>query len=245
MPVSQPSLVSVLAGSAMIALFAGSSCKRDKEPEVAGYQPGQPQYGQAGYAGSTGYAGAPAYAGSTGYAGAPAYAGSTGYAGAPAYAGAGGAAPLPGAAGAAGTTGQSGKATALDPGAAAVVQPVMNELAKQHIVAGSKPLGSILAGNFQTGQTLEAQIQLQPNKCYSIVASSLPPVTELNLQLVAATPLPTLAPVLAADSETGPTAIIGKKPNCYKWAFPLPAAARVVIQVAAGSGLAGAQVYEK
>jgi hypothetical protein len=70
-------------------------------------------------------------------------------------------------------------------------------------------------------------------------------VSELNAQFVASTPLPTLAPVLATDSETGPTAVIGKKPNCYKWAFPVAAPVKLVLEVTAGSGLAAAQLYEK
>jgi hypothetical protein len=133
----------------------------------------------------------------------------------------------------------------IDPAAAAIVQPVLNELAKTHTVAGSKPLGSPIVGNFGTGQSLESAIQFQPQKCYSVVATSLPPVTELNVQFVAATPLPNLTPVLATDSDTGPTAVVGKKPNCYKWALPFPAAVKVVVQVAGGTGLAAAQVYEK
>jgi hypothetical protein len=133
----------------------------------------------------------------------------------------------------------------IDPAAASVVQPLVNQLAKSFTVAGAKPVGSLLAGNFQTGQTLEAQVQLQPQKCYTIVATALAPVSELNLQLVATTPLPNVSPVLATDSETGPTAVIGKKPNCYRWPFPLPAPAKVVLQVTGGSGLAAVQVYEK
>lgn len=212
------------------ALLLG--CGRDKEPETP-YQAAQPYGGQGGYPGTYpvaqgGAAGAGAY-GQPSYAGAP----TTDPGAAP------NTTPPTGAAGA------GSSATPIDPGAAAMVQPVINELAKAHTVAGAKPLGSALVGNFQTSQTLETTIQLQPNKCYTIVGTSLPPVTELNVQLVAATPLPGLMPVLAADSETGPTAVVGKKPNCYKWAFPVPAAAKIILQVAAGSGLAAAQIYEK
>jgi hypothetical protein len=145
----------------------------------------------------------------------------------------------------AGTPAAGGKATQLDATAGAVVQPILNELAKKETVAGAKPVGTAMVGNFATGSVLETQIQLQPNKCYSIVATSLPPVTELNVQLVAVAPIPGLAPVLAADSDTGPSAVVGRKPNCYKWALPLAAPAKVVVTVAGGSGLAAAQLYEK
>jgi hypothetical protein len=133
----------------------------------------------------------------------------------------------------------------LDITAAAVVQPILNELAKKETQPGAKAIGAAMVGNFPTNGVLETQIQLQPNKCYTIVATSLPPVAEVNVQLVAVAPLPGLAPVLATDMDTGPNAVLGRKPNCYKWALPLPAPAKVVLQVPAGSGLVAAQLYEK
>lgn len=220
-----PSLV------ALGALLVGS-CAREQEPAQSGYMPGQAQYGGQ-------YGQAPGYAATGGSAysagGAPAY-GAPGYAGTAASSVGGQPAATPG-------TPAGGAAHAIDPAAASILQPALNELAKAHVVAGSKPLGSPIAGNFQTGQSLETTIQLQPPKCYSVVATSLPPVTDLNAQLVAATPLPNFPLVLAIDDGSGPTAVVGKKPNCYKPLIPAPA--KVVIQVVAGSGLAAAQVYEK
>jgi hypothetical protein len=223
---------------ASLALLAGNACSHDKPPEAGGYQQGQVQYGQAGYGGQAG--GAPSAGG--GLSAPPGY-GQAGAAATPlSTGGVGGATstPAPAAGGA-----HTGSAQVIDPGAASMVQPIINELAKQFVVAGSKAIGAPLVGNFQTGQTLEGQVQLQPQKCYTVVATALPPVTELNVQLIAVTPLPNLTPVLAADSDTGPTAVIGKKPNCYKWPFPLPAPVKVVAQVVGGSGLAAVQVYEK
>jgi hypothetical protein len=225
----------------LVGFVLAAACAHDKQPETGGYQQGQVQYGQQTYAGASygaqGYAMGGAggqYGASPGYGQVtPPAAGSVG--------GTGGAALPPTSPPAA----SGGLAQVIDPGAAAMVQPILNQMAKSFTVAGSKPVGSLLVGNFQTGQTLEGQVQLQPQKCYTIVGTALPPVTELNLQLVAVTPLPNLNPVLATDSETGPTAVIGKKPNCYKWPFPLPAAAKVIAQVSAGSGLAALQVYEK
>ena len=133
----------------------------------------------------------------------------------------------------------------LDATAAAVVQPILNELARKETVAGAKAVGTAIVGNFPTNGVLETQVQLQPNKCYTVVATSLPPVAEVNVQIVAVAPLPGLAPVLATDMDTGPNAVLGRKPNCYKWALPLPAPVKVVLQVPAGSGLVAAQLYEK
>ncbi|HWA76884.1 MAG TPA: hypothetical protein VG937_31335 [Polyangiaceae bacterium] len=218
-------------------------CSHDKQPETGGYQQGQVQYGQQ-TAGQGGQAvGGQAPVAPPGYGQVPPAPGTTAGASVGGASTVGGAPALPPTA--AGATARGGGAQVVDPAAATVVQPVLNQLAKSFTVAGAKPVGSPLVGNFQTGQTLEGQVQLQPQKCYTIVATALAPVTELNLQLVATTPLPNLTPVLATDSETGPTAVIGKKPNCYRWPFPLPAPAKLVLQVAGGSGLAAVQVYEK
>ena len=62
-------------------------------------------------------------------------------------------------------------ATPLDPNAAAAATALLTPLAQQHIVAGAKPVGSAVAGQFQTGQSLTQQVQMQPGKCYTIVAA--------------------------------------------------------------------------
>jgi len=133
----------------------------------------------------------------------------------------------------------------VDPALAAAVTPLLTQLGASQTVAGSKPLGTALVGNVGGPQTLEQQITLQPNKCYTVVAAGMPPISELNVQLLAVTIIPGMAPVLAVDQDSGPSATLGKKPNCYKWALPLPTPVKVVVSAAGGQGLAGAQVYEK
>jgi hypothetical protein len=86
---------------------------------------------------------------------------------------------------------------------------------------------------------------LQPNKCYSVVAVGMPPIAELNVQILAVTIIPGMAPILATDQDTGATAVLGKKPTCYKWALPFPASVKVSVQSAGGQGVAAAQVFEK
>lgn len=135
--------------------------------------------------------------------------------------------------------------TAPDPALVAAVQPMLTQLASTQTVAGSKPLGTAFVGNVGGAQTLEQQIMLQPNKCYSAVAVGMPPISELNVQFVAVTIIPGMAPILATDQDTGPSATLGKKPNCYKWALPLPVAVRVLVTAAGGQGVAAAQVFEK
>jgi hypothetical protein len=214
-------------GLTSAAIF-GVACKQEKEAETGGYLQGGTPYPAAGAAGG------PAYVSTGGQTWSP----TTGAGGGGGVAGAGGLS-------AGGAVAAGGRAQAIDASAASVVQPLLNELAKKHAVAGSKPLGAPIVANFQPGQTFEAQIQLQPQKCYTVVATALPPITELNVEITLATPLANLSPVLAVDSETGTTAVVGKKPNCYKWAMPLGTPAKVVLRAAAGLGLAAAQVYEK
>ncbi len=135
--------------------------------------------------------------------------------------------------------------TAPDPALTAAVTPLLTQLASSQTVAGSKAVGAALVGNVGGTVTLEQQIMLQPNKCYSVVAVGMPPISELNVQILAVTIIPGMAPVLATDQDTGASATLGKKPNCYKWALPLPAAVKVVVTAAGGQGVAAAQVFEK
>jgi hypothetical protein len=136
-------------------------------------------------------------------------------------------------------------ATPIDPSMAAAVQPVLTQLAASKAPAGAKPIGSLLAANFQQGQQLEAQVQMEPGKCYTLVGAALPPVAELDLKLIAVTPLAGMAPVLAVDNTTGAQAVLGEKPNCFKWAWPIAAPVKVVVSVSSGQGLAAAQLFGK
>jgi hypothetical protein len=97
----------------------------------------------------------------------------------------------------------------------------------------------------QAGQQFEAVVQLQPGKCYTVVAVGLPPIGEMNVQLIATTPIPGMSPVLAEDQTTGPQGVLGKAPNCFKWPLPLPGGAKAVATTASGQGMAAFQVYEK
>ena len=107
-------------------------------------------------------------------------------------------------------------------------------------------LGTAVAGNFQQGQIMETQVQMNPGKCYTVVGAAVPTVTNLDIELVPLMPVPGLAsPVMAADQTTGPTAVVGAAPNCFKWALPVGGPMKVVVRVSAGSGIAAAQVFEK
>lgn len=144
------------------------------------------------------------------------------------------------------TTTQGAAATPLDPATAQTVTALIGPLAASMAMPGAKPVGAAIAGNFGQGQTLEQTVQMNPGKCYTIVGVAIPTITDLNIQLVPSIAIPGMpAAVVAADSSTGPQAIVGQQPNCYKWALPIGGTMKVVVTAAAGQGMAAAQVFEK
>jgi hypothetical protein len=135
-------------------------------------------------------------------------------------------------------------ATPLDPAAAAAATQLMTPIA-QTSAPGAKPVGSPIAGQFQQGQSLEGQIQMQPNKCYTIIGVGLPPIVNLDIQLAPFVAVPGLpAAVLAQDSTVASTAIIGEKQACYR-SGPIALPMKVIATVSQGNGVAAVQVYEK
>jgi hypothetical protein len=216
-----------LVAVALGALALGTACKKnDGETPPGGYVQGQVGTSAGGMGGLSGQGGAPAAAGFGGAAPVAAGGATAGPATLPTQAG-----PI---------------AQRLDATAAAAVQPILSGLVKDNVPAGAKPVGDVLVGNFTQGQTLDIPIQLVPNKCYTVVAMGLPPVTEVNVQLQLTTIIPGMAPVLAVDQDQGVSAVLGKKTACYKWMMGvIPAPGKVVVTVAGGSGLAAAQAFEK
>jgi len=137
----------------------------------------------------------------------------------------------------------TGAATPIDPMLASTATGPLFLLA-QTDAQGMAKEGPVVAGNFQAGQTLEASIQLNPGKCYTVLAVGVG-ITEMDITLVLATPLPGMSPVLAQDSGTGATASLGGKGNCYKWSAPLATPAKWVMKARTGQGIAAGQLYVK
>ncbi len=149
--------------------------------------------------------------------------------------------PIPVATATTGAPAQQADATT-----AAAATQLLTPLAQQNTMPGAKPLGPALAGNFQQGQSLEQTFQMSPGKCYTVVGAGLPTIQNLDIQIVPTAALPGLpAAVMAADSTQGSTAVVGGKPNCFKWALPMGAPVKMIVTVTAGQGAAAAQVYEK
>ena len=118
-------------------------------------------------------------------------------------------------------------------------------------VAGRKarprsPTHAARLGLSPEGGALTQEFTLMPGKCYTILGQGLPPVAELDMQLLAKPLMPSLPPaVLAADQTQGPSASIGSGKNCYKNPFPVAAPVILTLKASKGGGPAGAQVYSK
>lgn len=106
------------------------------------------------------------------------------------------------------------------------------------------PDSPVVAAQFQEGQVLEQPVQLMPNKCYTVVAFGAG-IQEMDISLVAVTPLPNVAGPLAQDNSTGNTASLGGKGNCFKWTWPVGINAKFVLKATRGAGMAAGQMFSK
>lgn len=137
-----------------------------------------------------------------------------------------------------------GMATPIAPMAAAAATPVLQAMAASE-TRGMSPEGGAFAGQFQAGQVLEQTFNLNPGKCYTVVAASVG-ITELDVMIQTVAPLPGVPPItVAQDQGTGPNATLGGGGNCFKNALPIGAPAKVVVRATAGSGMAVAQIFVK
>jgi hypothetical protein len=113
-------------------------------------------------------------------------------------------------------TGGACNAQRLDASAAAPAAAMLPTLAQAQVPPGAKPVGQAIAGQFQQGQCLQSQLQLQPGKCYTVVGAGGPGVTELDIEFVPMSPIPNVTPPpVAQDQGSGPNATLGPKPDCF------------------------------
>jgi hypothetical protein len=154
--------------------------------------------------------------------------------------------PLPGAGGQAGPqpsqVPSSGAATPIDPNLANVATVPLMAYSQQEAPAMARE-GNLIAGNFKEGQTLEQPFQLLPGKCYTVLAVGAG-VTQLDLAIVAVTPIPQASGVLAQTSGTT-NAALGGRGNCFRWELPVGINAKYVLRAARGMGIAAGQLYSK
>ena len=246
---------SVLVGVVTVSALVVACGKKDETPPPA-Y--GQPGYGQqpGGYPQQPGAAPQPGQPGAAPQPGFPQQPGQPGGApqpgqpgGAPAP-GQPGASPFPGipgfpapAPGGGGGGASGGTAQALDPNLAALAVGPLTLFANSEAPGMAKD-GPVVAGNFQTGQTLEGSFNFQPGKCYTLVAQGAG-ITSIGLEMQYVTPLPGLAPSIGRSSQSGAQASIGGKANCLRPISPFPAQATFIVTAKAGAGVGAAQLFSK
>lgn len=140
-------------------------------------------------------------------------------------------------------SGGGGQATPIPPAMAAAATPVMQGMAMTE-VPGMQPDGPTFAGQFSQGQVLEQPFNIQPGKCYSIVAVGIG-ITELDV-MIQVQPVPAFpAQTIAQDNTSGAQAVLGGKGNCFKNPLPVGGPAKVVMKATGGSGMAIGQLYSK
>jgi hypothetical protein len=120
---------------------------------------------------------------------------------------------------------------------------------------GMQPEGAALCGVVPEGQSLPSPVfLLQQGFCYTFLGQSLPPVAEVDMELIldlsgGAQLSPGLAAMaqrpLLVDTEAGEKASMGVKQNCYAWPWPIPGQAKLVLKARIGAGPIAAQVYKK
>lgn len=154
--------------------------------------------------------------------------------------------PFPAPGGTGGTTGPApgggSPATAIDPNFAGAATLPLGAFATTE-APGMVRDGGISAANFQEGQVMTQNINLQPGKCYTILAVGIG-IQEVDIQLVAS--VQGFSQQLAADKGNGAQASLGGKGNCYR--SPIPAVAlpaQYMVRATKGMGLAAAAVYVK
>lgn len=109
---------------------------------------------------------------------------------------------------------------------------------------GQSKEGNINAANFQQGQIQEVALTLQPGKCYTVLAVGVG-IQEVDIALVATTPIPGVSGVLARDSGGGSQASMGGKGNCYKLPVPISVPAKYVVTATRGGGIAASALFTK
>jgi hypothetical protein len=109
---------------------------------------------------------------------------------------------------------------------------------------GMQREGNIAAGQFREGDSLEVPMQLNPGKCYTVLAVGAG-IQEMHISLMSATPIPGQFQEVARDGGGGAQATLGGKGNCYKWPWPVGAQGKYVMKATRGSGVAAGALYVK
>lgn len=140
--------------------------------------------------------------------------------------------------------GGGGTAQTIDPNLAAAATVPLMAFANSE-APGMQKEGGMVAASFQEGQSMEQSLTIQPGKCYTVVAVGAG-IQEVDITMVAVTPIPGQNPQLGKDTTSGAQASLGGKGNCIKLAIvPFPVQAKYVVTATKGAGVAAAQLYVK
>jgi hypothetical protein len=135
-------------------------------------------------------------------------------------------------------------ATPLDPNAVGAAGLALTALAATEAPGMTKE-GAPMAGTFAEGQVLEQPITIQPGKCYTFIAAGVGP-QELEIQLIAPTPVPGLSPLMGDQKSQGGKVVLGSKNNCIKLALiPVAVPSKWVIKATHGAGIVAGQAFSK
>ena len=151
--------------------------------------------------------------------------------------------PAPGAAAPQQGGQAGGSAARIDPNVAGVATVPLMAFAQQQ-AAGMQREGNVAAAQFQEGQIMEEPVNLQPGKCYTVLAVGAG-VAEGDIGLQLTTPMPGMNPALAQDTAAGQQAPRGGGCNCHQWPWPMAGQAHDVSTATRGSGVVAAQLYVK
>lgn len=127
--------------------------------------------------------------------------------------------------------------------AAAVADPAEAGLraAALRYAPGMSPDGQVAKGNLSEGGHVGFIVNMEPTKCYAIVAYGVG-VTDLDVNLLA----PPLYNFLAGqDGMAGPTAVIGASPKPMCPLIPMTVPYKVDLHAKKGGGAVAAQLYSK
>ena len=84
-----------------------------------------------------------------------------------------------------------------------------------------------------------------PGRCYTFIAAGVGP-QEIEIQLVAQTPIPALAPMMGDQKAAGGKVVLGKGSACIKLAIiPVAVPAKWVIKASRGGGVIAGQAFSK
>jgi hypothetical protein len=132
---------------------------------------------------------------------------------------------------------------------AAAASTALGTLANTEAPGAGKE-GNTFAGNCQAGQTIEQTFTMQPQKCYTIVGSSMG-VQQLDAVVTGVSIIPGVPGIQLGQATgkagmAGSQVVVGSKGNCLKLTLsPVPVQVKVTLTASKGAGLAAAQIFVK